>query len=194
MTVERVPRPGWDTGEWSERPPVRVVPYDPAWPERFEALRAAIAGALAGFQAQVEHVGSTAVPGLSARPGVDIMIGVPDATAIMPCVERLQSLGYQFHHHDQPDWAHLSGPQAKLHVTPIGSRFWTDHLDFRDELRAHPEAAGEYERLKLDLAREHGSNGARYVEGKTAFVESVLARRRRLKESGGGERSTLKGA
>lgn len=175
-------RTGWDTGDWSEMPPVTIHPYDPSWPERYERARETIVSALAGLDVHVEHIGSTSVPGLGARNGIDILIGLwaslDETAGVEACVERLQSIGFN-HHFSQPGWTHLSGNGCKLHLTPIGSTLWSEQILFRDYLRRHPEAASAYERLKLDLTRQHGADGTKYVEDKTAFVRSILEQARR---------------
>jgi GrpB-like predicted nucleotidyltransferase (UPF0157 family) len=186
-------RPGWDTGDWSGLPPVTIHAYDPEWPARYEAAREQIAEALAGLDPpflgagyRIEHVGSTSVPGLGARNGIDILIGLGaglDETAgVEACVARLRALSFD-HHFSKPGWTHLSGNGCKLHLTPVGSALWSEQILFRDYLRRHPEAADAYERLKRDLTQEHGSHGTRYVDGKTAFVQSILEQARREAES-----------
>ena len=171
-------RPGWDTGDWSGMPPVTIHPYDPCWVERYERARQAIAQALAGLAVRIEHVGSTAVPGLGARNGIDIQIGLGNPADMAVCVERLRQDGFQ-HHFTEPDHAHLSGKGCKLHLLPVECEGWTEMLLFRDYLRRHPEAMGAYYRLKQGLAREHGPDGRRYVDGKSAYVRSVLEQARR---------------
>lgn len=170
-------RPGWDTGDWSGMPSVTIRTYDSDWPARYEAAREQIAQALAGLDVQVEHVGSTSVPGLGARQGIDILIGLgaglDEAEGVDECVARLQAIGFGYHF-SKPGWTHLSGNGCKLHLTPVGSTLWSEQLLFRDHLRRHPEAAAAYDRLKRELAQTHGSDGTRYVDGKTAFVRSVL--------------------
>jgi GrpB-like predicted nucleotidyltransferase (UPF0157 family) len=170
-------RPGWDTGDWSGLPPVTIHPYDPGWPARYEQAQEEIARALADLGVQIEHVGSTSVPGLGARRGIDILIGLgaglDESAGVEACVARLQEIGYRYHF-SEPGWTHLSGNGCKLHLTPIGSTLWSEQLTFRDYLRRHPEAASAYHQLKLDLAREHGPDGQGYVDDKTAFVRSIL--------------------
>jgi GrpB-like predicted nucleotidyltransferase (UPF0157 family) len=175
---ERTIRSGWDTGDWSSTPAVVLDDYDPAWPQQFEQERAAIETALDGIDAAVEHVGSTAIPGLAAKRSIDILVGLADLGALEQCVKRLVALGYDYHF-TQGDWTHLSRQDHKVHVTARGGDFWTRTLVFRDYLRAHPEAAQEYEALKRRLAVESGQNRERYVDGKTAFVQSVLAQAER---------------
>jgi len=173
-----VKRAGWDTGDWSDVPAVRIWDYDPRWATEYGNARRAIAKALGNDNVVIEHIGSTAVPGLAARRGIDIMIGVGDPTKTAICIERLVGLGYAFHF-EEADWAHLSKLGVKVHVVPLGGDRWVRHLLFRDYLRAHPDTAAEYERTKRELADKHGGNGQRYVDGKTAFVETVLEQARR---------------
>jgi len=188
MSETRV-RPGWDTGNWSGLPPVTIRPYDPDWPARYEAAREQIAEALTGLDPsflgagyRIEHVGSTSVPGLGARQGIDILIGLgsglDEPAGVDECAARLQALGFD-HHFSKPGWTHLSGNGCKLHLTPLGSALWTEQILFRDYLRRHPDTALAYDRLKRELTRTHGSDGMRYVDGKTAFVRSALEQARR---------------
>jgi GrpB-like predicted nucleotidyltransferase (UPF0157 family) len=179
--AEQSLRPGWDTGDWSRSPPVEIHAYDPEWPERYERARRAIADALAGLAVHIEHVGSTAVPGLGARNGIDVLIGLERPADAEACVARLQAIGYR-HYFSKPDCAHLSGQGHKLPISPLRSARWQDLILFRDYLRRHPEAVSAYQHLKQELARAHGRDGRRYVEGKSAFVQSIVeqARRQRL--------------
>lgn len=137
-------------------------------------------GGLGDIHAVIEHIGSTAVPGLGARRGIDILVGLRDSSVTAICVERLVGLGYKYHF-TQVDWTHLSGRGHKLHVTPLASERWVRHLLLRDYLRAHPETATEYERVKREMIQAHGSNGQQYVAGKTAFIEAIVERARRAR-------------
>lgn len=170
-------RQGWDTGDWSGMPPVTIHPYDPAWVERYELGRQEIEQSLAGFDVRIEHVGSTAIPGLGARNSIDILIGMAHPEDTASCVERLQQVGYRYHFTER-DHTHLSRMGYKLHLNAIGGEGWTELLLFRDHLRRHPDALEAYHRLKQDLAREHGRNGQLYVDGKAAFVRSIVERAR----------------
>jgi GrpB-like predicted nucleotidyltransferase (UPF0157 family) len=170
-------RPGWDTGDWSGLPGVTIHPYDSRWPILYEQAREQIALGLAGLDVRIEHVGSTSVPGLGARNGVDMLIGLGPELAgpkgVETCVARLQAIGF-LHHFSNPGWTHLSGNGCKLHLTPIGSDLWSELITFRDYLRRHPEAASAYLQLKQELTRTHEADGQRYVDGKTAFVRSIV--------------------
>jgi len=170
-------RPGWDTGDWSGLPPVAIRPYDPHWPDDYEQARHTIADVLDGLTVAIEHIGSTAVPGLCARRGIDIMIGLSHPTELPVAVERLRSLGYE-HHFSQSEWTHLSGGGCKLHLTPLGSTRWTEHLLFRDHLRGHPDDRDAYGRLKEERARAYGADGQQYVASKTAFVKAIVEQAR----------------
>jgi GrpB-like predicted nucleotidyltransferase (UPF0157 family) len=158
-------------------PPVTIHAYDPEWVERFERARQDIEQALAGFDFRIEHIGSTAVQGLGARNGIDIQIGVTGWAEVDEYVERLRQIGFNYHF-TKPGWAHLSGKACKIHIVLIDSPGWTDTLLFRDYLRQHPEALDAYDRLKRDLAREHGQDGGKYVEGKAQFVRSIVEQAR----------------
>ena len=159
---------------------IAVADYDPAWTAMFERDRAAIAGALGAMARGIEHVGSTAVPGLAAKPIIDILVGVDDDD-LDRIIEPLRRIGYEYN----PDWE-ISLPRRRyfrrllpdgtnthhLHAVPIGGEFWTRHLRFRDYLRAHPSKAEEYAALKREIAKRH-RGGIDYTFAKTEFIRSV---------------------
>jgi GrpB-like predicted nucleotidyltransferase (UPF0157 family) len=159
-----------------------VVPYELEWPRRFEAERRLLERVLAPWlEDGIHHVGSTAVPGLAAKPIVDMMAGVPDLEEARAAYEPLRENAYVYEPH-RPGIAHHFGkrpplgPGYGLHLTEPQSDLWRERLVFRDALRAYPELAAEYETLKLALARAHADDGAAYGLGKRAFVAGVLAR------------------
>lgn len=166
--------------------PVIIVDYDPKWPDAFAAEKARIEAALAGQEALIEHVGSTAVPGLSAKPIIDILIGVPDLDVADRCVAPLVALGYEYfpeHEATMPERRYLDriGEPLSyhLHMVAAGGEFWQRHLAFRDYLRAHPEVADQYDRLKRDLAERYRDDREAYTNAKTDFIRSVEERARR---------------
>jgi GrpB-like predicted nucleotidyltransferase (UPF0157 family) len=171
-----------DDSEVARRTPaIEVVPYDPEWPRRFEAERALLEGVLEPWlTGGVHHIGSTAVPGLSAKPQLDMIAGVRDLEEARAAFEPLRVLSYHRAPH-RPHEAHWFGKPSlgsvthALHLTVPGSDLWRERLAFRDALRAGPELAAEYAALKLSLAREHPRDRDAYTAGKRAFVARVLA-------------------
>ncbi len=159
--------------------PVEVVPYDPAWPATFEALRDRLAPALRELAVGIEHVGSTAVPGLDAKPIVDIDVVIRHAGDFEATAQRLASLGY-LHLGDlgivgrEAFRAPAGSPRHHLYVCASGSTALQAHLTLRDALRADPALAAGYGALKRDLAREYRDDRDSYTEGKTAFIRTVL--------------------
>lgn len=159
---------------------VLIVDYDPRWPALFEEERRRILGVLGEDRPRIEHVGSTAVPGLAAKPVIDLLVGAP-----RPPTEgqrrRLAELEYvsmgelgipgrEFFRKGAPRTHHL-------HWTAFGGSFWASHVAFRDALRRDPALAREYERLKRALAGRFPNDREAYTEGKTPFIERVLGGR-----------------
>jgi GrpB-like predicted nucleotidyltransferase (UPF0157 family) len=160
---------------------VALVPYDPEWARRFDAERALLERVLAPWlKGSVEHVGSTAIPGIAAKPIVDMIAGVRDLEEARAAYEPLHAVGYLDEPH-RPEIAHhfakpaleLDARRLNLHLTEPSSSLWRERLAFRDALRADPSLAAEYEALKLRLARRHGDVRA-YTDEKRDFVRRVL--------------------
>ena len=168
---------------------IEIAPYDPAWPDAFERERAAILGALGDLVFAIEHVGSTSVPGLGAKPIIDIMIGLRGLADHARCVPPLQAVGYLHkgehgipgrHYFRRP----VRGPRThQIHMVEHGSDFWVRHLLFRDYLRRNPGQAAAYQRLKLRLAARFGTDVEAYTEAKTEFIQSALAKARAALDS-----------
>ncbi len=162
---------------------VVIVDYDPAWPDRFERARDRLRGLLPE-SARIEHVGSTAVPGLAAKPILDLLVGVARLAEFEACLGALESDGWHYvpeHEAVFPERRFLAKPEARprthhLHAVEIGTPFWNDHLAFRDHLRRHASAAAEYAALKRELAARHRDDRLAYTEAKSGFVEAVLSR------------------
>jgi GrpB-like predicted nucleotidyltransferase (UPF0157 family) len=157
---------------------VRVVPYDPAWPALFAAEAARIRAALDGLPLRLEHMGSTGVPGLAAKPIVDILAGRPPGSAVGPYVEALARAGYA-HRGEQGipgrEFFRRGDPRAyHVHLAEEGSAPWRTPLAFRDALRADPALAAEYGALKRELAARFPRDREAYIEGKGPFVARVL--------------------
>jgi GrpB-like predicted nucleotidyltransferase (UPF0157 family) len=159
--------------------PVEVVPYDPSWPATFEKLRERIAPALGDLAVGIEHVGATAVPGLDAKPIVDVDVVVRDAGDFVAVGQRLTDLGY-FYLGDlgivgrEAFRAPAGSPRHHLYVCAAGSAALQAHLTLRDALRADPALAAVYGALKRELAVKFRDDRDSYTEGKTAFITAVL--------------------
>ena len=161
--------------------PIRIVHYDADWPERFEAERRLLVDAIAPWLAgPIEHIGSTAIPGLAAKPVIDIMAGVGSLNAsreALPVLERLQYC-YAPYKADVMHWFCKPSPALRthhLHLVPIDSQLWIEQLAFRDYLRGHSDVAREYAGLKRRLAQEHRFDRNAYTASKTPFVQRTIA-------------------
>jgi GrpB-like predicted nucleotidyltransferase (UPF0157 family) len=169
--------------------PVALRPYDPAWPERFARERRRIAASLGADAAAIEHVGSTAVPGLAAKPIVDVLVGVGGPLAGHPVVGRLVSLGYEFlGEAGVPGRLYfrrrLVDEAFNVHVVEYQGELWHDNLALRDFLRAHPEAAAAYAQAKARAAAAAPESLLRYSDLKADTVRELL---RRARAERGGE-------
>ena len=162
--------------------PVRIDEYDPAWPAKFERERAALEKVLGpDITGGIHHVGSTAVPGLAAKPIVDIMVGIKDLETARSYVEPLKALDYMYapYRTDEMAWFCKPHPAQRthhLHLVPTGSPRYRAALAFRDHLRAHPDVAEEYLALKRKLAAEFEHDRDAYTQAKADFVFRVVER------------------
>jgi GrpB-like predicted nucleotidyltransferase (UPF0157 family) len=168
--------------------PILLKPYNPAWPDMFEQERAQLETVLAPWLAgPIEHIGSTAVPGLGAKSIIDIMAGVgglASSASARPAVARLGYLYFPYRQ-DVMHWFCKPSPERRthhLHLVPVGSNLWTDRLLFRDYLRNSPDAAAEYQALKTDLVVQYRLDREGYTDAKSDFVRSIIERARRESE------------
>jgi GrpB-like predicted nucleotidyltransferase (UPF0157 family) len=167
-----------------------VVPYSDSWAITFQQLATVLNNRLKDFIISIEHVGSTSVPGLAAKPIIDLDILIKDKSQSQQVISILGELGYThrgdlgipgreafFRDSDQTpiDGAGTQWPAHHLYVCLEDSMSLKNHLRFRDFLRAHPETALQYGALKSALAAKYPNDIDNYVEGKTAFITAVLA-------------------
>jgi GrpB-like predicted nucleotidyltransferase (UPF0157 family) len=156
-----------------------VADYDPDWPLHFDEIAKPVREAVADLGAAVEHIGSTSVPGLAAKPVIDIDVVVASTDDVPAAIERLGSLGYA-HQGDQgikgrEAFMWPSGGQRRhLYVVVRGSQPYLDHIEFRDHLRSHPEVVSDYAALKVQLAKHHGTDRLGYTDAKAEFITGVL--------------------
>jgi GrpB-like predicted nucleotidyltransferase (UPF0157 family) len=166
----------------SPEEPVSLVPYDPEWPRRFEDERARLASVLDPWLAgPIEHIGSTAIAGLTAKPIIDIMAGVRDLPSSLDACVPLGALEYQYfpYRADVMHWFCKPSPVWRthhLHLVPVTSPLWAERLAFRDHLRRSASARAEYAALKLALAARHPFDREAYTDAKGPFVGRIVAR------------------
>jgi GrpB-like predicted nucleotidyltransferase (UPF0157 family)/predicted acetyltransferase len=181
---------GWEQVKYASRrvpdEPVRVVDYDLGWPAQFAEERARLVSALGDAAAAIEHIGSTAVAGLAAKPIIDIMVGLRRAPLGEEHIVAVTQLGYEYRGEfgiPGRQYFRRGRPRThQLHVVQHGSAFWETHLLFRDHLRAHPSEAERYAALKRELAGRFRESRASYSEAKGTFIEQVLATPREVQK------------
>jgi GrpB-like predicted nucleotidyltransferase (UPF0157 family) len=171
----------WDgfqiVGE-ERKDPIDVIDYDPAWPGRFAEWRDRLAGELGDGALSIEHVGSTAVPGLAAKPIVDIQVTVADLESEDAYVPAIERAGVALRSRDAEHRYFRPAPgrprEVQIHVCEQASAWERDHLEFRNYLRANDEARDAYATLKRALAEQFPDDRLAYTEAKTAFVAQTL--------------------
>jgi GrpB-like predicted nucleotidyltransferase (UPF0157 family) len=160
--------------------PVILVEYDPAWPENFAREAKRIEVALGERAIRIEHIGSTAVPGLVAKPIIDILLVVVDSADEPSYVPALEAAGYVLRIRE-PDWHEhrvFKGPDTNinLHVFTLGSEEIERHLTFRDRLRANKTDRDLYAQTKQGLASRKWKYTQNYADAKSDVIEAILAR------------------
>jgi GrpB-like predicted nucleotidyltransferase (UPF0157 family) len=172
--------PGFENTGDSERPPeaVEVVEYDARWPDRFGRWRSVILEALGETALRVEHVGSTSVAGLPAKPIVDIQVSVLDIALEPAYVSQLEQAGLQLRTRDDLHRFFRPFPdqprEVHVHVCPSGSEWERDHVLFRDYLRAHPDARDAYAVTKRRAAELWRDDRLAYTDAKTETVLAIM--------------------
>ncbi len=159
---------------------IQIADYDPAWPQKFRVEAAKILAALGAAAMRIEHVGSTAVPGLPAKRIIDVVLVVQDSTKESAYVPSLEAAGYRFHHRE-PHWFEhrmLKGldPSVNLHVFTEGCPEIDKMLAFRDWLRAHSDDRDRYARTKRDLASREWKDSQDYADAKTPVIVEISSR------------------
>lgn len=183
---------------------ITIEPYQPAWVDKFQQERAIIEAALAHLSPVVEHIGSTSVPGLGAKPIIDILVGVDQEARLDQTIQPMMAAGYTYFRKHEPAMPYRryyvrlissqgQEPPAKVDIGEglvIGQDFksvthihllvkdtlhWTRHIAFRDYLRTHPAIAAQYEALKRAISLRDFKDGIVYNEAKDHFVKKVEA-------------------
>jgi len=160
---------------------VSVVEYRPEWQEMFEEEKQLLQTVLCEVSTKVEHIGSTAVNGLAAKPIIDIMIGLPDFSVADELVLRIEALSYEYFKKYEDEMPYrrylaknLNGIRThQIHMVEIGGEFWIRHLLFRDYLQQNPKMANEYAALKKQLAEHDWVDVNEYADAKTKFITDI---------------------
>jgi GrpB-like predicted nucleotidyltransferase (UPF0157 family) len=157
---------------------VCACPYNPEWPRVFREEQARLRACIGGYVLDIQHVGSTSIPGMAAKPILDIGIAVADFEEAAQCIQPLQQLGYLYRGENSIPRRHyfVKGDPIThhLHMVELGSDQWATAICFRDHLREHAEIARAYATLKQRLAEQFPTDRSAYQDGKAAFIAEVL--------------------
>jgi GrpB-like predicted nucleotidyltransferase (UPF0157 family) len=162
--------------------PVYLVEYDDTWPSQFSRERGRISQILSDYSVEFEHIGSTAIPGIAAKPIIDIMVLIQDIGESGEYIQRLKELEYHYYPYGEdvfPERRWFCKPNAAerthhLHLVERDTRFHRDHLLFRNYLRSNAGAAASYEMLKRQLSKQYTNDRDGYTDGKSDFVAAIL--------------------
>lgn len=165
-----------------DRKSVRLVPHRKEWKALFEREKKLLHAALGDYALAIEHIGSTAIAGIFAKPIIDILVGVGDLSEVEKYLSPLEQIGYEYRGE-----AGIAGRRYfrkgisavsthHLSIAETGGEIWRRHILFRDYLRANAEAAQRYDELKKNLATKFRDRREDYTNAKTGFVEEILAK------------------
>ena len=175
--------PGFESipnSDRDEADPIELVQYDPEWPSQFEAWRQRLSKVLRPTPVRIDHVGSTAVPGLAAKPVVDIQVSVGDIRDESAYVPSIESIGVHIRNRDNQH-RYFRPPSGRLrevhvHVCNSGSSWERRHLLFRDYLRNDEEARRLYLRVKQEAAQRWANDRIAYTDAKTAVIDELMTK------------------
>jgi GrpB-like predicted nucleotidyltransferase (UPF0157 family) len=162
-----------------EKREIKIFEYSSDWPNRFAEHAEIIANAIGGSLLRIEHIGSTSVPGLAAKPIIDILIVVPDSADESAYLPSLEAAGYVLRVRE-PYWNEhrmfrTSEKNVQIHVFSVGCPEIQRHLIFRNRLRKNPEDRRRYEQTKRELAAQDWPDMNAYADAKTKMIESIIA-------------------
>lgn len=166
-----------------KRGTVKVVPYRKKWVEEFEKEKTRILKVCGDKVIAVEHIGSTSVAGLAAKPIIDIAVGIERLKDAEKLLKPLKKIGYNFYKEFQRQRLFVAkGPDEKrthyLHVMRYKGAKWKSDQIFRNYLRTHPKEAKRYGKLKVKLSKQYADDRQSYSDGKDAFIKSIIAKLR----------------
>ena len=167
--------------------PVYITNYDDKWPDQYREVEEPLSAAFEEYALDIQHIGSTSIPELAAKPVIDVAVGLSEYPLPESVISAVEALGYTHRGEYGIEGRHYfvryssgtGGPDVHLHAYSPGNNEWTAHILFRDYLRAHPEAAREYEALKRDLAARYTNERETYTTSKADFVMETLEKARK---------------
>jgi len=172
---------------------VVVVPFSSEWSKRFAEIRSELQSVFPAEDVRIEHIGSTSVQGLAAKPIIDVLLGVESLASIEGRIQALSRLGYEYiakYESQLPMRRYFVraqtglAPGVHVHGVQLASQFWAEHILFRECLRASPELVRQYQELKVRLASQFSDDVIAYTAAKAPFISSVLASRQREQNVG----------
>jgi GrpB-like predicted nucleotidyltransferase (UPF0157 family) len=161
---------------------VKIVPYTELWKKAYQDEEKLLWRVIGEFVIDIQHIGSTSIPGLASKPIIDIAAFVKSLNIGEECIKPLEKIGYEYHDDAGIPGRHFFVKGSKdnrthfLHIEEINGELWKNHLLFRDYLRKHREAAIEYEDLKIELAKKYGNDRDTYTIEKDWFIKTILAK------------------
>lgn len=167
-----------------KRGTVKLVLYSDEWNTAFEKEKSILSKALKGSFIDIQHIGSTSVPGLIAKPILDIVIAVPNIRTLGKCIKKLEQIGYQYlgDKENKENYLFVKGREDNrthyVHIVEINSSNWDNYILFRDYLRNNKDYLMEYSKLKKDLAKRFPDNRKKYTKLKADFIEKTINKAR----------------
>lgn len=167
---------------------VHLVPYTDIWKNYFNIEHWRLTQSIGHYVKEIRHIGSTAIPGIYAKPIIDIMAGLIHMEDLEPCIPRLIELGYTYEGEQNiPDWHFFKRNMGDftthhLHMVKWGSEYWYDHILFQEYLCRHREIAEAYEKLKFELRNRYAEDRKAYTRDKTDFILKVTEMARRAQQ------------
>jgi len=165
---------------------VEVHPHNAVWVCLYKEEETLLIASIGQYVADIQHIGSTAIPGLVAKPIIDIIVGLKDLELMGQCIEKLEKLGYEYKGENgiSGRFFFVKGDAeistCHLHLVKWQGQFWKSHLAFRDYLRKHKDDVNEYAILKQDLALKFPTNRDAYTEAKAHFISGILKKAEQL--------------
>jgi GrpB-like predicted nucleotidyltransferase (UPF0157 family) len=161
-----------------EKGTVRLIPFTMEWERLFIEEKIRLLAAVGKYVFDIQHVGSTSIPGMAAKPIIDIAIAVKNFEEASVCIKPIEKLGYEYKGENGIPRRHFfakGNPRTHhVHMNEIGSRDWNDQIIFRDYLTQHREIAKEYAELKIEFAKRYPTDRQSYLDSKAPFIERVL--------------------